>query len=56
MKESVVLTLAEVNIFLNSISEQWPIKYGAMFQQVQQFFIDKFKEDKVNNEETVTAD
>jgi len=47
VKESITLTMAEVDEFLNMLGETWPIKYGRMFQQVQQFFQSKFAEDTV---------
>ena len=60
MKDSIVLTLVEVDVFLNMLGETWPIKYGNMFQQVQVFFIEKFADDKptvkVNSEENSHSD
>jgi hypothetical protein len=51
MKDSATFTLQDVNELLTILSEQLPIKYGSLFQQVQAFFQKKF-----NDTDTVKVD
>jgi hypothetical protein len=56
MKESAMFTLQDVNELLTILSEQLPIKYGNVFQQIQQLLQKKFDDNmvKVDNNNVST--